>query len=383
MVAQVWGASMTLQDEIDNRAKEIHTDSYPMSIGELVNLYRDGELDLRPDFQRYFRWTNKQKSKLIESLLLGIPIPSVFVAQRKDGVWDVVDGLQRLSTIFEFMGILKGEDGKPVAPTMLEPTTDLPSLEGKTWDSDATKNLGAGEPFSQTQRLAIKRTKLLLNIVKKESSPDTTLELFNRLNSLGTPLSSQEQLNCLLILKNRSAFEWATNLSKEESFQRTINITETMQEQRFDVELVWRFVCIRHTPNDKHRKISDMAHFLSTEAIRIASDVSFDYKAEAEIFRCTFRILDESLGENTFRQYDPKKNVFSRSFLISAFEAIALGVAANVEKISVMHEPKKFIEEKVKKLWSAKNFLDNMGSGKTPARRIPHVTPFGIKCFKP
>ena len=98
---------MALQDEIIFKKKDISTDGYPMSIGELINLYKDGELDIHPEFQRFFRWTPTQRTKLIESILLGIPIPSIFVSQRKDGVWDVVDGLQRLSTIFEFIGILK------------------------------------------------------------------------------------------------------------------------------------------------------------------------------------------------------------------------------------------------------------------------------------
>ncbi len=67
----------------------------------LNNLYTDNELDLHPEFQRFFRWKPSQKSRFIESLLIGIPIPSIFVYQREDGVWDVIDGVQRLSTIFD------------------------------------------------------------------------------------------------------------------------------------------------------------------------------------------------------------------------------------------------------------------------------------------
>ena len=103
---------MGLNDEIKLRRSEVHSDGYPMSIGELINLYRDSELDIHPEFQRYFRWSDEQKSKLIESILLGIPIPSIFVSQREDGVWDVIDGQQRLSTIFELVGELRGADGQ-------------------------------------------------------------------------------------------------------------------------------------------------------------------------------------------------------------------------------------------------------------------------------
>ena len=98
---------MSLDQEIKDRGSEIHSDGYAMSIGELMNLYRDGELDIHPEFQRFYRWSVEQKSRLIESILLGIPIPSIFVSQREDGVWDVIDGVQRLSTILEFAGELK------------------------------------------------------------------------------------------------------------------------------------------------------------------------------------------------------------------------------------------------------------------------------------
>ena len=71
---------MALQDEIVTKKKDISTDGYPMSIGELINLYKDGELDIHPEFQRFFIWTPSQRTKLIESILLGIPIPSIFVS---------------------------------------------------------------------------------------------------------------------------------------------------------------------------------------------------------------------------------------------------------------------------------------------------------------
>ena len=102
---------MSKSDELelllDNARKTVKTDSYPMSIGELAGMYERDEIVLRPEYQRYFRWTEEQKSKLIESILIGLPLPSVFVAQDADGDWEVVDGMQRLSTIFDFMGILK------------------------------------------------------------------------------------------------------------------------------------------------------------------------------------------------------------------------------------------------------------------------------------
>src|SRR5687767_8500994 len=97
----------TLEGQIDEARRAISSDGYPMSIGELTNLYRDGELKIRPEFQRFFRWTELQKSRLVESLLLGIPLPSIFVAQTESGQWELVDGLQRVSTILQLQGELR------------------------------------------------------------------------------------------------------------------------------------------------------------------------------------------------------------------------------------------------------------------------------------
>ncbi len=108
-----------------------------MSIGELVSLYRQSELVIRPEFQRLFRWGSAQKSRLIESLLLGIPLPSSFVMQREDGVWEVIDGLQRLSTILEFMGELRNESTSTLLPpSSLVSTVYLNSLEGVKYGTD-------------------------------------------------------------------------------------------------------------------------------------------------------------------------------------------------------------------------------------------------------
>jgi|SRR5271166_5811622 len=122
---------MSLRDELETARKVIKTDSYPISIRELSSLYKDGELDLHPEFQRFLRWSDDQKTKLIESILLGIPISSVFIYQRDDGILDVVDGLQRISTILQFMGELKNERGENIDPLILGEAQYLPSLRGR------------------------------------------------------------------------------------------------------------------------------------------------------------------------------------------------------------------------------------------------------------
>ena len=170
----------TLQSEIDYKRQEIRFDHYLMSIGEWISLYQQGDLEIL-GFQRAFHWSDHQKTYLIESILLGIPIPPIFVCQRKDGIWDVVDGLQRLSTIYEFVGILKDKDGNQVPPLILQKTECLPSLGGKIW-KDEEHPEGSIKGFTPAQRLLIKRFKIDVNILLEQNEPFAKYELFQRLN---------------------------------------------------------------------------------------------------------------------------------------------------------------------------------------------------------
>ena len=80
---------LTLKAAVDKKRREISSDNISMSIGEILNLYKDNELDIHPEFQRVFRWLPEQKSRLIESLLLGIPLPPIYVATDELGKWEV------------------------------------------------------------------------------------------------------------------------------------------------------------------------------------------------------------------------------------------------------------------------------------------------------
>lgn len=207
---------MGLQQEIDDARKDIRTDSYSVSIGEWISIYEKGELDIHPEFQRFFRWSPDQKSRLIESIFLGIPIPQIFVAQRPDGVWDVVDGLQRLSTIYQFLGILKNDRGEIVEPLALERTRYLPSLAGYKWEDPHDPN----HSLDASQRLLIKRAKIDVSIILRESEPKAKYELFQRLNTGGSLLSDQEVRNAILVMVNQDFYLWLRGLSRNARLHR-------------------------------------------------------------------------------------------------------------------------------------------------------------------
>ena len=365
---------MSLNREIDIARQVIQTDAYSMSIGELMNLYQSNEIDIHPEFQRFFRWTLFQKVQFIESILLGIPIPPIFVSQNEEGVWDVVDGLQRLSTVFEFTGILKDEEGNHLPPLSLQGTKYLPSLENKIWeDSEDSEN-----SFTSAQRLFIKRSKFDISIMLRESDEKAKYELFQRLNTGGSLLSAQEVRNCIIVMIDREFFFWLKALAEFEPFQECIALTDKALSEQYDLELVLRFVLLRQMAEDELLEIKDVGEFVTEKMINVLSDKNIDFSVEDTIFKSTFDLIFEALGSNSFRRYVPDKDKFYGGFLLSAFEVIALGIGFNDGKLSI--DNKEFIFQ-VQQLWSNPDFTNWSGSGVRASSRVPRLLSLGRQLF--
>ena len=370
---------MGLEQEIRARRAEVRSDGYPMSIGELLNLYRDEELDIHPEFQRFYRWSPEQKSRLIESILLGIPLPSIFVSQREDGVWDVVDGLQRLSTIFEFIGILRNEKGDTQEPLTLTKTKYLPSLEGMKWESDHKE-----ESVGRANQLIIRRSKIDVKIILRESSEDTKYELFQRLNTGGSQLSGQELRNVVLMMVNPDAYRWIDDLAQYENFQACIPLSNRLKSQQYDLELVTRFVVFRRLEEKTLRSVGDLGEFLTDRITDLAKSKALEktFSIEKEAFEFTFDKLAASLGEDSFRRYDVERKAYRGPFIISAYEPIAMGLGYNFETYTKSGKAKIPNIKKISKdLWDNSEF--NSGSGRNASSRIRTNIPLGRQIFAP
>lgn len=368
----------TLQQQIDSKRREIQTEGYPMSVGELVNLYRDQELDIHPEFQRFFRWTPAQKSRFIESLLLGIPIPSLFVYQRQDGVWDVIDGLQRLSTIFEFMGILRNHDDSVVEASRLVATDYLPGLSGMKWDSD-------DEGLTGEQQRLIKRAALDLKIVRRESDDRSKYDLFERLNTGGSQLTDQEVRNCLMIMKDPEYYRWILSMRENADFSSTISLSERSVSEQYDMELVLRFLMIKDLPEVDLGSLGDMSDFLNRSVLEQAEAGTYGASTDLDQFAKTFKVINEALEDSAFRRYDQSKGRFLGGFSVAAFEAVTVGVYSNLsawEAISPGNRTTK-LASAVEALWSESDFRDNSGSGFRASQRVAKIVPFAKEHFRP
>jgi hypothetical protein len=363
----------SLLDEVNQKRREIRTDGYAISISEWVSIYESEEIDIHPEFQRFYRWSEKQKTDLIESILLGIPIPPVFVSQRPDGIWDVVDGLQRLSTIYQFMGILKDESGKKSSPLILTSTKYLPSLKGKKWNdpSDLENSL------PQELRLVIKRSKINVSIILKESDKDAKYDLFQRLNTGGSSLSPQEIRNCILVMLNKDFFVWLQNLSRHQTFQESISLSDRPLDEAYDMELALRFIVFSLIDIEELSSIGDVGEFITDKMSAISTNEDFDKQAFELLFKQTFDLLNQQLGDRPFKRYYSEKGKFMGGFLVSQYEVVAYGLAYALNE---GHEVTG-IREKVASIWSNPEFTNWSGAGITATRRLPRIVPLGRELF--
>lgn len=364
-----------LQKQIDERRKEIHTDGYPMSIGELQNLYISNELDIHPEFQRFFRWTPEQKARWIESILIGIPLPSIFVSQQQDGTWDVIDGLQRLSTIFEFMGILKDEQKRQLPPLVLTEATYLTALKGKVW---ADPNSPANSISADQQRY-IKRSKLDIKIILRQTDASAQYEMFQRLNTGGATLSAQELRNCILISIDRDYYKWLAGLAKNENFKTCISLPEKLEKEAYDVELALRFILLRNVSmNELPGWGVALGEYLTKRMIAVATDKKLDTVKEEKVFKATFDLLASALEADSFRKYEQNKARFSGGFSVAAYEVIALGIGFDIEKAKAK-TPSEIADLVRTEVWSDTSFVTS--TGLAASTRIPKTLDRGRRIF--
>lgn len=369
-----------LQEQIDQARMQVNTDSYPMSIGELINLYDDDELDIHPEFQRVYRWSDEQKSRLIESILLGIPLPSIFVAQRRDGVWDVVDGLQRISTILSFLGKLKDEDGNVKKPLVLQATKYLPALQDKVWEDRHNPDK---EINIEIKRI-FKREKIDVKIIKRESDNETKFELFQRLNTGGSKLSDQEVRNCMLLMHNPEAFFWLKKLTKDQSFISTLPISDKQSEESYDAELALRFFIYRNSSPVIRKEHTDVAPYLNAEMIRLFDTKNeFDFALEKQIFIKTFAIAEAALDDAAFKKYNHQKQKYEGAISLPVYEAASLGLSKLIEANKYSDgQLNHLFTEKTKELTQDTEYLRVMEGRIRPIDRMVEMSKIATRIFK-
>jgi len=354
-----------LSEEISDERRKLSSDRMDISFGELINLHKNDELIIRPEYQRLFRWTSKQKTALIESILLSIPIPPIFVSEDEDGIWELVDGLQRVATFISFFGELKinisetdiiedfneielddEEKIKISNKWVLEAGVLVENLEGFDIDTLPSK-----------LKLNLKRAVCRVEILRGESSTAMKYELFKRLNSGGSKLTPQEIRNAIYRGTNPKLNELTLELSKNKIFSKLTNLSKAKKQELYDQELILRFIAFlgnAEKVNENTEKFLD--NFMETSV----KNRDFDYNFYRDIFAKVMNLIDSIGDEKIFRSAN-------NLFIPAEFEGITIGVAQHIEKYE---NNIKLLKERISQLKKDDDFKKFSGSASNSKGRI-------------
>ncbi|MGW2199641.1 DUF262 domain-containing protein, partial [Streptosporangium sp. NPDC001682] len=144
---------------VDEKISAVRTQTLDFSFNELADMHAAGELIIDPEFQRMFRWTEGAQARFIESLLLELPIPPIFLIEREDRIYELIDGLQRISSFLHFRGQLV-IDGKRQDPLVLSDCDIVPELNGVFYHD-----------LPRALEIKLKRSYIRAEILRKESDP--------------------------------------------------------------------------------------------------------------------------------------------------------------------------------------------------------------------
>ncbi len=371
---------MTLTSEIADVRRAVVTDHYQMSVGEVINMYRDGELIINPVFQRLFRWSTSQKSRLIESILIGIPLPSIFVYETTGGKWELIDGLQRISTLLEFMGLLLDADGTLKPPSALEATTYLPGLHNAVWVQSSTIQdvPKTGQvPIDSSHQLAIRRSRISVEILKRPSDAHTKYDLFQRLNSGGTVANPQELRNCVIVMVNPGFFDQLRKMARFSDFISCLHLTYEQFETQRDIEYLTRFIVYSNIQYDGKLDVED---YVDKGIVKVAEQGLLQAKTVSN-FQQTFQLLTLALGSDALKQHSAGQ--FKGRVGLTALEIVAVGISANLEAIQKLSDPATFVRHQTVQLWTEAQVKMFSRPGLRGTQRIRKTLPFGKEWFKP
>ncbi len=256
----------------------IHTKHY--SLRQVVDMIADGDIDVAPDFQRQYVWNARQRAGLIESLLLGIPLPSFYFNEDSTGRLQVVDGVQRLTTIFRYV---KDQTIK------LGNVTYLHELKGQ----------GYGD-LAAVFRRRLGSAQFVAHVIDPQTPYRVKFDIFRRINTGGTPLSAQEIRHCMSKPRSR---DFLKQLVSDESFVTATGGSLRNHPRMADREVALRFIAFRLFGAEKYAQHAGFDEFLGAVTDQLDDPAGYDL----ELLRAEFiRGMTNSylvFGEHAFRKW--------------------------------------------------------------------------------
>ncbi|MFJ7639413.1 DUF262 domain-containing protein [Peribacillus sp. NPDC097225] len=312
-----------LIEKVDSKIELVRTRSLDLSFNELLDMYNNNEFEIDPDYQRLFRWSEEKESRFIESLILEMPIPPIYVVEKQEGIYELMDGLQRISSYLHFRGALEVKEDRDKY-LRLSGCDIVKELNGYTF-----------EELPKVLQIKLKRNFIRVEIIRKGSDQRLRYYMFKRLNTGGELLSEQEIRNCTIRLLDNKFNDFIINLSQDTHFQNCIShLSEEKKEQKVDQEYVLKYFAFKNS-RDQYKK--NITPFL-TEYMEKVSDptqeggIKFNFEEEEIVFRSTFAVLDKALGENAFDRVNQNGN-FVSSLSPTHYDSITIGIQTLIPKL--------------------------------------------------
>jgi hypothetical protein len=288
-------------------------DTFDIHMQQLISMLKEGQIRISPAYQRKFRWSEKRCSQFIESIMLGIPIPSLFMATNADSTWEVVDGVQRLSTIVKFAG-----DSELRLQYGLNGALVLNELEKLTESNGLPL---AGLPSNIQTHFWTRPAKVIT--LNDKSDTVVRYDLFERLNTGGVALSPQEIRDCVF----RGPFANQLDVwAKDRNFQASVKLTPLQQRDATAEECVLRFFAFYYRYKTFDHNVTE---FLSS--YMQSATANFDYVEGSAIFNKTFkeiaRVFPGGIRRPDRRSTTP----------LNLFEGVAVGAALALQKTNRLH----------------------------------------------
>lgn len=276
------GSDEDEQMEFEPTKRKIYTERSDPPIHDLYTRYKDGDLILQPDFQRQFVWDKKKANRLIESVLLEIPLPVIYLAEEGNGKESVIDGQQRLTAFFSFIDG-KYPDGKNFKLRGLQVFKEL----------NGTLFVNLDKVYQKK----IKKCPIRTITFKKESEKDLKFEIFERLNTGSVPLNDQELRNCVY---RGPYIELLKQMSTYPDFMYLLGL-ESPDRRMKDVELVLRFASFYHSTYLNYK--SPMRKFFNDEMEKYQYIKKKDAEELVSAFKNTVQIIKSLLDKNAFKRF--------------------------------------------------------------------------------
>ena len=290
--------------QLSEQKRLVDFKSYDFSVKELISMVGDGIINISPDYQRKFRWEDDRQSLLIESIFLGIPVPSLFMATNNDSSWEVIDGLQRLSTLIRFAASQESGARKKINKPeflRLKGLEKLSAMNGMTFEE---------LPYSLRLDFLLKPIKV--TTLSDKSDPQVRFDLFQRLNTGGIKLSDQEIRNCVY----KGGFnDFIKRLAKDERLHRLTKKAASADSNGTYEELVLRFFAYLY---NRDLFVHNVKDFLN-EFMKWAS-ANYNEREYEQIFN---RVFDELSA----LPHGIVKKVERKSSSTVFWEAITVGAA--------------------------------------------------------